>query len=82
MPESVLPLIFNPFFTTRPVGQGAGLGLSTAYGMVQQQGGTITATSRPGMGSIFRVSLPACLAHEAGDADGSLPTAEIAAYPG
>lgn len=82
IPESVLPLIFNPFFTTRPVGQGAGLGLSTAYGMVQQQGGTITATSRPGMGSIFRVSLPACLAHEAGDADGSLPTAEMAAYPG
>lgn len=79
IPEADLPLIFNPFFTTRPVGQGAGLGLSTAYGMVQQQGGTITATSRPGMGSIFRISLPACLAHETGDADGSRPTAEMSA---
>ncbi|HEY9099482.1 MAG TPA: ATP-binding protein [Thiobacillus sp.] len=56
--ENALPHIFEPFFTTRPVGQGAGLGLSTAYGMILQHGGTITVSSQPGAGSVFRVSFP------------------------
>ncbi len=65
--ETVLPQIFDPFFTTRPVGQGAGLGLSTAYGVIQQHGGQITVSSRVGMGSVFRVSLPLSHAEAAPD---------------
>lgn len=65
IPETMLPNIFDPFFTTRPVGQGAGLGLSTAYGVIQQHGGQITVTSRVGVGSVFRVTLPSSHAEAA-----------------
>lgn len=53
-----LKRIFEPFFTTKPVGKGTGLGLSLAYGIVQRHHGTLGVTSKPGEGSIFRVTLP------------------------
>ena len=59
MSEDVQSRMFEPFFTTKPVGVGTGLGLSTALGIVQQSGGTITAESAPGKGSTFAVYLPA-----------------------
>lgn len=73
--EADLPLVFNPFFTTRPVGQGAGLGLSTAYGIVQQLGGAIAVSSRPGMGSTFRITLPARPTLESGEGPSAATTA-------
>ena len=51
--------VFDPFYTTKPVGHGAGLGLSAAYGVVQDHGGHITCENRPEGGAVFRLRLPA-----------------------
>lgn len=50
--------LFNPFFTTKEIGRGAGLGLSTAYNTVKNHGGEITVESEREMGTTFRVYLP------------------------
>lgn len=53
-----LKRIFDPFFTTKPVGKGTGLGLSLSYGIIQKHHGKITASSTPGSGTLFRITLP------------------------
>jgi len=58
MDEATLTKIFEPFFTTKSLGRGTGLGLSTAYGIVEQHGGTLRATSALGRGSRFEILLP------------------------
>jgi signal transduction histidine kinase len=50
--------IFEPFFTTKKKGKGVGLGLSVAYGIIQEHGGTIYVISAEGTGTTFRVNLP------------------------
>ena len=50
--------VFDPFYTTKPVGKGSGLGLSICYGIVQEHGGEITCFNRPEGGATFRVELP------------------------
>jgi len=52
-------LVFDPFYTTKPVGQGAGLGLSICYGLVQEHGGHVSCRNRAQGGALFRVELPA-----------------------
>jgi two-component system NtrC family sensor kinase len=54
--------VFDPFYTTKPVGKGTGLGLSICYGVLKEHGGTIVGFNRPEGGCTFRLELPAVLA--------------------
>jgi PAS domain S-box-containing protein len=59
IPPDVLSRIFEPFYTTKDVGQGTGLGLAIAYGIVQEHSGQIGAANHPEGGAVFTVELPA-----------------------
>jgi len=58
MEDSVVERMFDPFFTTRPVGEGTGIGLSVVHGIVLKLGGAIHVRSKPGEGSSFDVYIP------------------------
>jgi len=64
MDASVMEKMYEPFFTTKGVGQGTGMGLAVVYGIVKSLNGDIIVKSRPGEGSTFRVFLPKITAVE------------------
>ena len=53
IPQKVVDKIFQPFFTTKPTGQGTGLGLSLSYDIVKAQGGEIKVATKEGEGTTF-----------------------------
>lgn len=59
MSPDILEKVFEPFYTTKPLGEGTGLGLSMVYGFVRQSGGEVRIYSRPGEGTGVRLLLPA-----------------------
>ena len=60
IPPAMLEQIWDPFFTTKEVGKGVGLGLAVSYNIIKKHGGEVSAESKPGKGSKFTVRLPQC----------------------
>lgn len=58
IPPDVIPRVFEPFYTTKPVGKGTGLGLSICKNIIEAHSGTLAVTSRDGRGSTFTIEIP------------------------
>jgi CheY-like chemotaxis protein len=78
MSQDVLSKVFDPFYTTKPLGQGTGLGLSMIYGFVQQSKGHVAIESREGVGTTIRLYLP----RHRGELELSEATSSDNAHPG
>ncbi|HEY7617714.1 MAG TPA: ATP-binding protein, partial [Terriglobales bacterium] len=67
--------VFDPFYTTKPVGRGTGLGLSATYGVVQDHGGRIACENRPEGGAAFVIRLP--IANREAGSEAELAKAQV-----
>jgi signal transduction histidine kinase len=68
IPEEIKARIWEPFFTTKPVGVGTGLGMSITFGIVEKHGGKIDLQSEVGKGTEFVISIPKKIPRQAADA--------------
>jgi two-component system, NtrC family, sensor kinase len=64
IPQENLNKIYDPFFTTKQIGQGTGLGLAVSFGIVQDHGGHIQVESQPNQGTVFYLSIPLASARQ------------------
>ncbi|MQG94054.1 PAS domain-containing sensor histidine kinase [Pseudomonas sp. MN1F] len=83
MPSEVLQRAFEPFYTTKPLGQGSGLGLSIVYGFVRQSGGQLRIVSEPGQGTCIHLYLPraSCEANEPASVPPQVPSEQSGSAP-
>lgn len=65
MTQDIRERLFEPFYTTKPLGEGTGMGLAVVHGLVEELGGTISVDSVPGAGATFRVMLPLTVSESA-----------------
>ena len=77
MPPATVQQAMEPFFTTKPLGQGAGLGLATSYGIIKQAGGELIIDSLPGRGATIHLYLPA--SYQPVDTSGQVASASASA---
>lgn len=59
MDKETIDRIFEPYYTTKEIGKGSGIGLAVVHGIIERHGGSVTVTSQPGQGTIFTIFLPA-----------------------